>query len=119
MKQHINKDQLGELGNKQRQALRDWWKPSEGDWVYTTAWADSETKNDLVICMSSPAGMIWSALLKEGMPLLSIGQMIEFLEDSGHWTHNKSMVSLNLREASITNICDTLWEAVKKELEKK
>ena len=118
MKQQIEVEQLNELNDAQKKVLRDWWKPSTGDWIYTSAWADSETKNDLVICISSPAGMMWSALLKEAMPLLSIGQMIEFLKDSVHWTHNKSMVSLNLREDSITNICDTLWEAVKEELEK-
>jgi len=117
MKQHIEKEQLGELSDAQKQVLKNWWKPSVGDWIFTTAWADSETKHDVVICMSSPTGMIWSALLKEAMPLLSIGQMIEFLEDNGHWTHNKSMVSLNLREDSITNICDTLWGAVKEVLE--
>jgi len=144
MKQHIEKEQLGELSDAQKQVLKNWWKPSVGDWIFTTAWADSETKHDVVICMSSPTGMIWSELLKEAMPLLSIGQMIEFLNESGEYSllkvhsevlglpHNWGVgiiENFNLCDGWVENeyiikyqenveLCDALWEAVKKELEK-
>ena len=108
MKQHITVEQFDELGNKQRQFLRDWWRPQPGDHAYF------EGRYKLMIEADSP--FVGTSDVKY-YPILSIGQMIEFLEDSGHWTHNKSMVSLNLREDSITNICDTLWEAVKEVLE--
>jgi len=101
MKQHITEIQLRELSPKAERKLNNWWEIN-------------------YFRMGIP-GSIGGSEYSIGTyfePLLSIGQMIEFLEDSGHWTHNKSMVSLNLREDSITNICDTLWDAVKEELEK-
>jgi len=130
MKQHIEKEQLGELSDAQKQVLKNWWKPSVGDWIFTTAWADSETKHDVVICMSSPTGMIWSELLKEAMPLLSIGQMIEFLSDTGNnfwisydrnpmlWSYTKGKTPHPEDQNTVPELCDALWEAVKEELEK-
>jgi len=109
MKQHITVEQFDELGNKQRQLLRDWWRLRPGDHAYF------EGRYKVMIEADTP--FVGTSGVKY-YPLLSIGQMIEFLEDSGHWLHNKSMVSLNLREDSVVNICDTLWDAVKKELEK-
>jgi len=134
MKLYITPQQLGELTDAQKQVLKDWWKPSVGDWIYTTAWADSETKNDLVLCMSSPAVMMWSFLLREAMPLPSIGQMIEFLGERVDFgmervdlTTDKDNINV-VWELSSNNewivignkkeLCDTLWEAVKEELKK-
>jgi len=133
MKLYITPQQLGELTDAQKQVLKDWWKPSVGDWIYTTAWADSETKNDLVLCMSSPAGMMWSFLLREAMPLPSIGQMIEFLQESRHYIENTYIDGVLLHDYKNTiggsacdsfgigwdnELCDALWEAVKEELKK-
>lgn len=71
MKQHITPDQLNELSDKGKEKLREWWKPVEGDQcidpyeqIQTTVWCCEDD-------------------VEEGsLPLLSIGQMIEFLDES-------------------------------------
>lgn len=82
MKQHLTPQDLDQLTPAGKEKLRAWWKPAEGDFIYTSAWIDDKTKNDLVLCMSSPTGMVWQQMLEGALPLLSIGQMIEFLEDN-------------------------------------
>jgi hypothetical protein len=57
-------------------------------------------------------------ILKDALPLLSIGQMIEFLEEhkflrKSHWENTDSNAT---EVAWIHNICDNLWEAVKEVL---
>ena len=49
---------------------------------------------------------------KEMLPCMSIGQMIEFMKD------NRTMMGINWY-LDKENVCDRLWEMVKKVLERK
>ena len=61
---------------------------------------------------------------------LSIGQMIEFLSDTGNnfwisydrnpmlWSYTKGKTPHPEDQNTVPEICDTLWKAVKEELEK-
>jgi len=135
MKQHINKEQLAELSLGGQNKLHSWFIENQqvGEVYKLFHPTDLDNEKPSVSMMCTDFENCPTIILNENyypeleypqhenwecLPLLSIGQMIEFLEDSGHWTHNKSMVSLNLREDSITNICNNLWEAVKEVLEK-
>jgi len=117
MKQYITMDQLRELDNISNNILRDFFNtpfvPGDSNQQCYRLTGHEYESGICKICFNPS-----HEKKKSGELLLSIGQIIGFLEDSGHWTHNKSMVSLNLREDSVINICDTLWDAVKKELEK-
>jgi len=135
MNEYINKDHLAELSLGGQKKLHSWFiknqQVGEVYKLYHPTDLDNEKPSVSMMCadiencptiilnenndpeLKYPQHEEWECL-----PLLSIVQMIEFLEDSGHWTHNKSMVSLNLRENNIINICDTLWIAVKEVLEK-
>lgn len=93
MKQHITIEQLNELTENQKQKLYDW------------------NHNR------------YSHFGRVDYCLLSIGQMIEFLDKdislmrttSGHWhigEYEENSMSVNLE------LCDVLWEVVKEILEK-
>jgi len=135
MKQTITVEQFNELGNKQRQLLRDWWRPRAGDHAYF------EGMYKVLIEADSP--FVGTSGVKY-YPILSIGQMIEFLDESGEYSllkvhsevlglpHNWGVGIIkdyNLGEGWVENeyiikyqenveLCDALWEAVKEELEK-
>lgn len=104
MKQHIKIDQLNELNHIQRGRLQEWWDKTP---------------------YSAEDGEI---------PLLSIGQMIEFLQNSGRcwWTIRKEEINafagempdgyegsysvyMDEKTTGMT-LCDALWQAVKHEL---
>ena len=67
MKQHITPEQLNELSDKSKDKLRKWWKPEVGD--------INQDGHAYVVSHKSE-------LFKKtkDLPLLSIGQMIEFLD---------------------------------------
>lgn len=154
MKQHITPEQLDELTDAQKEKLHFWWigHQNVGD-IYSiydpkneetisphglginTCIIDVDVencpmiriKNDGVIDLSYPQHENWSCL-----PRLSIGQMIEFLDE-----HN--MISRIDRDdpwevqtplykngelyawngINKTELCDALWEAVKEVLNDK
>lgn len=130
MKQHITIEQLNELSEKGKERLKKWWNPKEGDWIYpfnsqTNAYEETE------LCLSSPAAMFWDMILIKALPLLSIGQMIEFFDEritgdldlqiwinsvgSSVWTGiGKQEKKYGGGEG--IELCDSLWEAVKKEV---
>lgn len=128
-KQHILVSDLDQLTPAGKEKLRAWWKPAEGDFIYTSAWIDDKTKNDLVLCMSSPTGMVWQQMLEGALPLLSIGQMIEFLDSldlevnisKPHLTayevsiydkySDKVTLDVNLGFYQSLELCDALWSA--------
>lgn len=112
MKQHITPEQLNELSEKGRERLRKWWKPDFDTITYYDAKTDKKVK-------SEP--------LTEHLPLLSIGQMIEFLGDLDWFVAEDALERVfvddmypdhTLLMASPGTYCDALWEAVKEELER-
>jgi len=114
MKQHITLEQINELSGKGKEVLEDW------------------TFNNIMMTK------------KAFIPLLSIGQMIEFLDESGEYSllkvHSEVLGlpnnwgvglfdNFNLRDGWVGNeyiikyqenveLCDALWEAVKEAWEK-
>jgi len=83
MKQHITKVQLNELSGKGKVRLFKW--------ITEKGYARN--------------------LDVEPNPLLSIGQMIEFLVDSDY-------IMMDDFDFDDNELCDTLWQATKEELEK-
>lgn len=131
MKQNITPQQLSQLSDKGIERLREWWKPNNFDLFYDI----EDTTHDIVTPENIDKLKDW----KDIYPLLSIGQMIELLEDE--WMRicvfNKSILPIYYRKGSwsieklcikheyfpcyeqgCTNntdssreLCDTLWSA--------
>jgi hypothetical protein len=124
MKLHINQEQLNELSDKGKERLREWWENSD---LYP------ELDDDFVH-LYIPEGNMY--------PLLSIGQMIEFLDEYSkkdwkidtnfhddlinckdhlglheyevRWANDKGQIGF-VSESNI--LSDALWKAVKEVLE--
>lgn len=120
MKQHITVEQVNELSDKGKEELREWWKPTWGDItslgqvVITHSFnLDSEEEYFMASAGDQSAE---ETLKSECFPLLTIGQMIEFL---GSLSRIDSVFLLTWEmNDSPDEFCDTLWEAVKEILEK-
>ena len=141
MKQHITVEQLNELSEKGKEKLRKWWKPQDTDLVWN--WKNKGEPEINHACNYQEA---WdSSAGSDGygncFPLLSIGQMIEFLDDKrlhvpynndnlveffgvskyglGHWYVGvDGSDELASTDHIRLELCDALWEAVKEVLEK-
>lgn len=112
MKRRITIDQLNELTDEQKKKLNEWYKPQEGDFIALKTCGRQEwtiyTKDfDLSFC-------------KEDLPLLDIGQMIEFLDTlqldiyktlGGTWSVNN--LNGETFECGHVDLVDALWKAVK------
>jgi hypothetical protein len=138
MKQHITIEQLKELSEKGKERLRKWWEPKKYDLIVTHS--DYLGKDGFQIgFFVSDYGYLNSGYRIDGeytngyrekndcLPLLSIGQMIEFLEE--HEFYNFLSIEKTgtnwtvwIEEADLTRdkvgryqseLCDALWEAVK------
>lgn len=109
MKQHITIEQLNELSEKDKKRLVEWWQPKEGDIFVcdlTGEYVCNYFSQDRIYHDSE----YWESK-ESSFPLLSIGQMIEFL--------TPSYVSLLFDETVMDDaLCDDLWEAVKEVLGK-
>jgi hypothetical protein len=108
MKQHIEVEQLNDLSNKGKQLLRDWWKPQAGD----RCWLAGVSARVL--------GEADSFIHESGVkyyPLLSIGQMLQFLDKNGFQVLHDILGDESGTEYNPDLFCDQLWEAVKKVLE--
>lgn len=129
MKQHITAKQLSELNKIDREKLVDWWTPKEGDFV------SYKGKNYF---LDSGSMFTYQNFNKIGwgihekkpknykenrLPLLSIGQMIEFLyrkKQPGKF--NSLIISGSKGKGwfvdgkNASDCCDALWEAVKEVL---
>ena len=92
MKQHITAEQLKELSKKGKERLGKWWKPKWGDRITSIEKISSEKEIHSLgfITYYNAAGFMvefkkppFSAYKDKAdlSPLLSIGQMIEFLEE--------------------------------------
>ena len=92
MKQNITEKQLNELSEKGKKRLRKWWKPKTGDFMIS----------DLSDGSKSVGFVVQSELVGgTDLPLLSIGQMIEYLNDD------------YIPYERAKDFCDALWKLVK------
>lgn len=111
MKQHISITQLNELSEKGKERLRKWYKPVDGDLVYKP-----DDRSEMFWGMSREAS--WG----DTLPLLSIGQMIQFLQEHKvDWINEVFTVDYGgyISYANKdNNLIDDLWELVKDVLEK-
>lgn len=139
MKQHITLRQLNELSDKAKERLRDWWKPNEGDLVHAPS---NSPFSEEVLSNIRPrllGGVTYGVKddpdYKGIAPLLSIGQMIEFLQNRVTGDLDLKIL-LNSEGSSVwlgidgiqqpmeglggdedMELCDALWGAVRKQLE--
>lgn len=120
MKQHITSEQVDELTSKGKEGLRKWWHPTEGDWYI-------ESDEPEILCHIECCEDDVNEAEAECLPLLSIGQMIEFLElnkgrRNGWW----DFLFMSYDETDSVfpkeydkELVDQLWEAVREVLERK
>lgn len=106
MKQTITEEQLNELTDKQAQAIDDWYGDDEIDGTVDYGRYKYKRLRGSV-----------------KLPLLSIGQMIEYLEDQEFFESNCIQVSTNpiqtekyIEWSFEESLCDKLWQAVKESL---
>ena len=136
MKRRITVEQLMELTEEQKQRLREWWNPEEGDYVQHNKYG-VET-----ICLPGPfdeecpnvyftTDYRIHAFKEECLPLLDIGQMIELLEEKKMVTESldikapKGLINTYSvwygngdfpKKYESKELCDALWQAVKQVL---
>jgi hypothetical protein len=123
MKQHIIADQINELTDKQKEQIRDMWDCHIGDiviynndkYLLTGFDCGKYTINPLLTSHTD----FWQKEIKhnECLPLLSIGEMIEILENEWIIVLDEKRIvrpkdGLCIDYATST-LCDALWEAVK------
>lgn len=107
MKQHITIKQLNELSDKGKERLRKWWKPQFGDFAM-----ENEGWHEITLGGLQAFDLERQAEERRNChPLLSIGQMIEFLTD--HDFKEQWLMFSRPEE-----LCDDLWEVVWEVLEK-
>jgi hypothetical protein len=129
MKQHITVEQLNEVSENGKNILRKWWKPAVGDMVY---W------NDIYGPLTKNGEGYWDDMENSDFnkndysPLLSIGQMVEFLDEylfqkKDDWSIHvgkggymfvtaKETIKRQPKEGLEIKLCDALWKAVKEVL---
>lgn len=111
MKRRITADQLNELTDQQKERLREWWKPQEGDFV-CDEYGDigvlhKDLDTDWIVYSDYTTHLNdWDDpnIKQKLMPLLDIGQMIDLILD-------KTRTPFNFH--CHTKVCDALWESVK------
>lgn len=91
MKQHITPKQLNELSEKGKKRLRRWWKPRDGD---IFRFGGEELKWEAIVCDDTRKMCDWEKKITNEeyenepiYPLLSIGQMVEFLSEKKEEEH--------------------------------
>jgi hypothetical protein len=136
MKQRITVEQLRELTPEQQERLRVWWKPENGDYFTTQYGENRWSYNNMVgACvgyhnceLTIDDGDNPSEQPEvDSLPLLSIGQMIELLQDKVTYFSMHNMFAYLTTDRRIgwgvmkpqyfdiraDELCDALWEAVK------
>ena len=133
MKQRLEPKDLGELTEQQKVRLRELWKPQLGDAVLIPRgikygngygkWHEDIWDKDVVYfigdiiadnissvnnepCLNLAeysSDNYFEIMVKDCLPLLNIGQMIEVV-DNGYF---------NANDIEIYELCDALWQAVK------
>ncbi|GIP29982.1 hypothetical protein J23TS9_51120 [Paenibacillus sp. J23TS9] len=135
MKQRITIDDLNELSTEQKERLRKWWMvrdPGLSDLYVVKVKYDDVTRYEGPFVNSGHRDFNEDYHKGEALPLLSIGQMIEMVQEnleSGllieynndkvshyfHWKLSKRILPDSLPSNDITNLelCDLLWLATK------
>ena len=131
MKQQITVDQLQEFTQEQKERLREWWKPEDGDafiadYKYAVPWDKIKRRMHIMANVYSVKrnGDIEAdgdeyaghEVIKKQycLPLLSIGQLIELIDEKSNIGIALSAIeTLYVNGKDFTEICDALWEAVK------
>lgn len=129
MKQHIAIEQLTELSPGARNKLKDWWTPQDGDLVVYWGGRWKKFYGPQVVELHHDCGSYECCGYdfekdKNSYPLLSIGQMIEFLADSdyllnitqGQLSHQYYVWDRRREKGDQAELCDALWQAVKQVL---
>jgi hypothetical protein len=121
MKQNITTDQLAELNEEQRKRLNEWWKPADGDCCayWNGRWKKFTEMVAVQLVHIDDEGYEDGGFEKgkADYPLLSIGQMIEFLLEKEEYGHNDwDNLTLPVPYRKKLRVCDDLWEAVKEVL---
>jgi len=101
MKLRITHREISRLTPAQVHTLRNWWQPEEGDYL----------------CLGQHEEMVYflnGIIRSKSVPLLNIGQMVQFLDERKHlqtiaqqdglWTVNNRF--------SDSELCNALWQAV-------
>jgi hypothetical protein len=129
LKQRITIDQLQKLTPELREKLRDWWKPQTGDWAIISNETFGLEEKVLVTSWNIEYGIAnlnfikkkgFSSLSKDSLlPLLSIGQMLELIDelDPGKLIvlYENLYMSLIMHSKTSENyLCDILWRTIKK-----
>jgi len=133
MKQHITSKQLNELSEKGKSKLIDWqkkrgykigdvscdphWDEKKKKWFYDI-WAYSSEDEDWRQGQFDRLRQPVRFYAHYSLPLLSIGQMIEFLGDEW-FTYIALQNKDDLKQFMVAKpdaLCDALWEAVKEVL---
>ena|SRR5258708_6526075 len=123
MKQHITTSDLDQLNEQGKEKLKKWWKPEGGNLFIPTTdtfWVtlicrfeeDGFIYEDKWIDPKYPSTFLWVKYNKNDcLPVLSIGQMIEFLDPD--------FVSL-MYDGTVMDekLCDDLWAECVKTLNK-
>ncbi len=116
MRQHISIEQLNELSEKGRDRLRKWCiKKNYYEWID----------------ISMPSALVKTpSTIKKKIRPLSIGRMIEFLDEHSHaghefwidiideWQWDAEALWNESNNTKHLELCDALWEACKEVLEK-
>ena len=127
MKQHITPEQLKELAPEQIEKLREWWKPQKGDkFLYGElgglSWLAIVNVVQIDGAIEDTDGDDYT---EKGLPLLSIGQMIEYLVEheprfgidyKDELTESFWQLLSGETLYQIDELADALWQAVKRVL---
>lgn len=117
MKQHISVDQLNQLTESGRRKLRSWWVPQRGD-LYIKETVVINNENPILVadyhdqqCCGGDNCMYdredhGLEIEKKHLPLLSLGQLIQFLEDK------ETTIEILTGWRQNEDLCDRLWSAV-------
>ena len=128
MKLHITVEQLNELSEKGKERLREWWK-KHLEYGTFFAWKNNKRqKNWYVELWYEGSEFEMPNKWNNFYPLLSIGQLIQFLDEHIKTPYNNLFIKTNHGAWQMTDIigttehydelCDALFEAVKDILEK-
>jgi hypothetical protein len=125
MKQRITIEQLNELTYEQKEKLRNWWwssNPSMSDVYVVKNRFDDITQYEGLHVLAMRKNFSEDYHIGEAIPLITIGQMIEFLNESNalknDWGYDpkditEGIVSWFTIDQNKSEFADILWEAVK------
>jgi hypothetical protein len=117
MKQHITVEELNKLSEKASGKLRDWYFPRKtyGDLILYPDPITSTYKGEVLVFGEHP-------MQGDSLPLFSIGQMVEFLDEPRKDKFDKLIITHGISGWWVEGynkdeLADALWEAVKEVLE--